>query len=108
MIDRLSDPRNEILFSAVSGWEISIKKSLGRLLLPRETGSTGAFLSAAISAHQLIVLPITLPAAVAAGELPAHHNDPFDRLLIAQARALKIPVATPDPAFQPYDVETLW
>ena len=65
--------------SAATAWEISIKKAIGKLSAPDD-------LESALFASQFEVLPITIPHALAAGLLPNHHDDPFDRMLVAQAR----------------------
>jgi PIN domain nuclease of toxin-antitoxin system len=101
----LFDRRNEVYLSAASGWEIAIQRQLGRLKLP--TG-TVAFLADALTAYSIVALPITLEHAIRAGELPLHHKDPFDRLLIAQAEIENLTLATPDRAMAPYGVSTLW
>ena len=101
----LLDRRNEILLSAASGWEISLKWRLGRLQLRAEPA---AFIAEAVSAHALAHLPVSMAHAVRAGDLPLHHKDPFDRMLIAQAEIESVALATPDAAFGRYRVETLW
>jgi len=104
-LEVLRDPDHEILLSVVTGWEIAIKRKLGRLVLP---GRTSTFLADAAASHDLATLAVTMEHAVAAGELPLHHKDPFDRLLVAQAEIEQLVVATPDPAFRSYGVRTLW
>ncbi len=96
---------NDIVLSAASGWEISIKRKLGRIELPLATAS---FIADALSAHAITVLPITMAHAIRAGDLPLHHKDPFDRLIIAQADIENIPVATPDRNFSAYPIEAVW
>ena len=89
----------------VTGWEIAIKRKVGRLELP---GRTATFLADAVAGHDLSTLAVTMEHAVGAGELPLHHKDPFDRLLVAQAQIEQLVVATPDPAFRRYGVRTVW
>lgn len=101
----LRDPENEVVLSAVTGWEIAIKRTLRRIEIP---GTTSAFLTDAIARHDLVVLDVTMHHAVAAGELPLHHKDPFDRLLVAQARLEGLSVASPDRVFRRYGVRTMW
>ena len=83
--------------SAVSIWEIEIKRALGKLWLEDDivdiAGRTG-----------FTPLAITWDHAAEAGRLPAHHADPFDRLLIAQARTEALPILTADRQFATYDV----
>ena len=68
----------------------------------------GADLVAEISASDFLELPITGHHAQRAGTLPRHHDDPFDRMLVAQAQLEGLTCVTRDPAFQPYDVPTIW
>lgn len=94
------DGRNEVLVSAVSAWEITIKKALGRLRAPDD-------LPDQLAARRLVPLDVTIAHALAVGDLPAHHADPFDRLLIAQARTDRLTLVTRDPHIRLYEVETL-
>jgi PIN domain nuclease of toxin-antitoxin system len=100
----LEDPGTDLLLSAASSWEIAIKFSLGRLPLPT---APSRYVPERI--RVLAVTPVAVDHAqvLAAADLPPHHDDPFDRLLIAQAQALRIPVVTADRSFESYDVEVL-
>lgn len=98
----ITDPTNIVLVSAASIWEIAIKASLGRLDLH------GADVVAEIAANRFIELPITAAHAAAAAALPRHHDDPFDRMLIAQAQIEHLRCVTRDEAFSAYRVPTLW
>jgi PIN domain nuclease of toxin-antitoxin system len=89
-----------VAVSAVSGWEISIKQSLGKLRAPTN-------LVDQIDINNFVALPVTFDDGLAAGALPRHHRDPFDRMLIAQARAGGWTVVTRDPKFSAYDVNIL-
>src|SRR5262245_50050690 len=98
--DSIRSPLNDVLVSAATVWELAIKRVLGRLEAPDDmvgvmerTGFSG--------------LPITLADAEAAAGLPLHHADPFDRMLVAQARRVGAIVVTRDPAFALYGIETL-
>lgn len=75
----IADGKNTVYVSAAVAWEIAIKKALGKLDAPDD-------LEAAIAANRFLPLPITIPHALAVAALPPIHSDPFDRLLIAQAR----------------------
>src|ERR1700753_1896710 len=75
----ISDGKNTVYISAAVAWEIAIKKSLGKLDAPHD-------LEAVIQANRFLPLPVTVTHALAVGSLPDHHRDPFDRLLIAQAK----------------------
>lgn len=87
----------QVYVSAVSGWEIAIKTALGRLR-PRRT------LQQAIVDSGFEELPLRLSHAEVLSQLPRHHRDPFDRMLIAQALADRLTIVTRDSAFAAYDV----
>jgi PIN domain nuclease of toxin-antitoxin system len=78
----ISDGRNEVLVSAVSGWEIAVTSALGRLELP---DPPDRFVPQQLRDNAFETLPITMSHALAVSRLPDLHRDPFDRLLIAQA-----------------------
>jgi PIN domain nuclease of toxin-antitoxin system len=90
--------------SAVSAWEIAIKLHSGRLTL-REP--LDRWLPAAIESSGFGTLTVTLSHAIAVASLPAHHADPFDRLLIVQAQLEHLTIVTSDTAFEDYDVRIL-
>lgn len=96
----IEDPGADVLVSAASVWEISIKRALGKL-------RTGDDLLEAIHGSGFAPLPIALEHAELAGGLPAHHHDPFDRMLIAQAQALELVIVTRDRSFEQYEVSLL-
>jgi PIN domain nuclease of toxin-antitoxin system len=96
--ETILSPRNTILISAASAWEIAIKRALGRLTFPLER--LDAVLEEAGFSH----LPITATHAVEAGSLPRHHADPFDRMLVAQARTEDLLLASDDPRVAAYPV----
>jgi PIN domain nuclease of toxin-antitoxin system len=75
----IADGKNTVYVSATVAWEIAIKKALGKLDAPDD-------LEVALSANRFLPLPVTIPHALAVATLPLIHSDPFDRLLIAQAR----------------------
>jgi PIN domain nuclease of toxin-antitoxin system len=101
----LSDPQHEIYFSAASVWEIAIKAALGKLQLPgppatvvpRETARLG-----------LRPLPVNSLHALAVYDLPAGRGDPFDRLLVAQARIEGLTLITSDREIRNYSPQILW
>jgi len=101
----LSSRSSKLYLSAVSSWEIAIKLALGSLILLRRPSE---FIPDAMRALTIQALDITHSHALAAGELPPHHRDPFDRILIAQARAENMALLTADRALAKYDVETLF
>jgi PIN domain nuclease of toxin-antitoxin system len=98
--DAISAPESLVAVSAASAWEISIKKALGKLAAPDDLG-------AQVTRHQFTPLAITIAHALAAGSLPRHHEDPFDRMLIAQAQAEDLTIVTRDPRLRLYGVATL-
>jgi PIN domain nuclease of toxin-antitoxin system len=87
--------------SAATGWEISIKVAQGRIRLHESFRTM-------IAADDFTELPVTLRHAEEFERLPRHHGDPFDRLLIAQARAEGATIVTHDRAFEAYGVPVIW
>jgi PIN domain nuclease of toxin-antitoxin system len=98
----LRDSDNEVLVSAASLWEIGIKYANGRLPLPK---APGEYLPTALARTRFEVLPVLAEHAYAVADLPLHHKDPFDRLIIAQAKVEGVPVVSDDPWFKVYGVE---
>jgi PIN domain nuclease of toxin-antitoxin system len=96
----LDDPDNILLLSAVVPWEISIKRSLRRLQ------ATDAYLELLTAGAR--ALPVTIAHAKAVEQLPRHHGDPFDRLLIAQAQLEDAAIVTADERIGRYDVTIVW
>jgi len=97
----LAAPDNKVFVSAVTAWEIAIKHALGRLKFPLDRFD-GIMFRMGFDA-----LPILPAHAIAAGALPRHHDDPFDRMLIAQAQVEALTLASRDQAFGRYDVRIL-
>ena len=102
--DVISGPGNTVYVSAASVWEIAIKVGLGRLAA---RANVAAWLPAALRENRLTPLPISIEHAAAVEALPPHHTDPFDRLLVTQARAEDLWLMTSDPVMQRYDVRVL-
>lgn len=100
----VEDIDNELLLSAASSWEISIKYSLGRLSLPEEPAR---FVPSRIQSTAVSPVAVEHRHVLAVSELPMHHRDPFDRLLVAQARVLGVPLATADGGLASYEVSLL-
>lgn len=96
--DIVSDGRNEVLFSAVSVWEIAIKVRLGR----RDFGFEPDVVLSAAKATGFAELPIDARAGLLLRHLPDHHHDPFDRLLVAQAIEAGVELITSDAALPAY------
>lgn len=99
--EQISDSSNKVFVSAVSVWEIEIKRKKGQLKTPEN-------LLQAIIDTQFSFLSITEHHAVKAASLPEHHKDPFDRLLIAQAILEKMVIITSDTQFLKYGVAVLF
>jgi PIN domain nuclease of toxin-antitoxin system len=97
----LADCDARVMVSVASLWEIAIKHAAGRLHFPMD------HLNAQLESMVMQVLDITLPHALAAAALPPHHNDPFDRMLIAQARMEALLLVTADAMIPTYEVGTL-
>lgn len=103
-LELLEDPSTMRLVSAVVGWEITIKHGLGRLVLPVPPQQ---WVPTRIERGAMTAMAVEMSHVLGVAELPAHHRDPFDRLLISQARQLGVPVVSADPIFGSYDVELL-
>ena len=98
--DAIADPDNFVMVSAASAWEISIKKALGKLSAPDD-------LEQQVDEGGFAPLPISIAHGLAAGQLPRHHDDPFDRMLIAQAFGEALTIVTHDKRFSDYEVALL-
>ena len=97
----IRDPRHSVFISSVSAVEIAIKKQLGKLDAPEHLGDE-------IVPRGLIELPFTFLHGEQMATLPPHHADPFDRMLIAQARVESLTLITHDRKFDGYAVKILW
>lgn len=87
-----------VYVSAASTWEIEIKRAIGKLEAPDD-------LQEAMIANQFLTQPITVAHSIAAARLPRHHDDPFDRMLIAQAKLENFMLLTSDRRLKSYDVK---
>jgi PIN domain nuclease of toxin-antitoxin system len=101
----IADGRNEIYFSAASAWEIAIKTGKGRLSLPEEPGH---YVASRMHLHRFLALPVQISHALRVYDLPPHHADPFDRLLIAQCLMESLPLITKDAEIKKYKLEIVW
>ena len=99
-LEAINDPANEVFVSVASVWEISIKRSTGKLDAPDD-------LVTQIERSHFVRLPITFGHADLAGRLPPHHRDPFDRMLVAQAQVEDLVLVTRDRFIPRYEVETM-
>ena len=98
--EALEDAQNEVFASSVSGWEIAVKRSLGKLNAPDN-------LEAGVKEQDFTPLNLTFLHAEQAGALPPHHGDPFDRMLIAQAQVEGLIVVTRDARIPLYGIRTM-
>ena len=96
----IRDPGNDVVISASTIWELAIKRTKGRIELTLD-------LTAAVQAAGFTGLPVTSEDAERASALPAHHQDPFDRMLVAHAQRLGAIVVTRDRALSAYEVHIL-
>ena len=98
--EALEDAQNDVFVSAVSGWEIAVKRALGKLEAPDD-------LEAGIRQQGFLPLHLTFLHAERAGALPPHHGDPFDRMLVAQAQVEGLVVVTRDARIPLYGIRTM-
>jgi PIN domain nuclease of toxin-antitoxin system len=103
--DILTDPETEPILSIASIWEMQIKVSLGKLSLRTALPD---LVNDEVSNNRIKLLPIALIHIYAVGDLPLHHKDPFDRLLIAQSMMEEIAIVSIDEKFDAYGVDRLW
>ncbi len=101
----IADGGNTLYLSAATAWEIAIKAAKGRLELPEPADR---YVSSRLTYYHFTPLPIELSHALEVYNLPPHHNDPFDRLLVAQAMLERVPILSADAALAAYEVETIW
>jgi PIN domain nuclease of toxin-antitoxin system len=102
VVSSLESPANDLILSAASSWEIAIKYALGRLPLPEPPSR---YVPSRMAASGTRGLAVEHAHTLRVAELPAHHRDPFDRLLVAQAQVERLILVTVDRQFEPYDVE---
>ena len=100
----VQDAGNELLLSAASSWEIAVKYALGKLPLPVPPLE---YVPSRMAATRVVGLAVEHAHALQVSVLAAHHRDPFDRLLVAQAIVERIPILTADAQLAAYDVELL-
>ena len=101
----IGDENNRVYLSVASLWEMEIKISLGKLHLARPFDS---LLPQQLALNHIDLLDIAIEHAAVVATLPFHHRDPFDRLLIAQAKSEAIPIVGSDAAFDAYPITRLW
>ena len=101
----LQDPDNEVILSVVSLWEMQIKIQLGKLNLRDDLE---LMLKIQQEQNHISLISVTLPHILELKNLPLHHKDPFDRILIAQAINYKLAIVGCDIAFDAYSVQRIW
>lgn len=101
----ICDPANEIEISPASYWEIAIKISIGKYTLPLPYQQ---FVESQLAANDFRILHIEPKHTAQLVEMPLHHRDPFDRLLIAQSLSENLPIVSADSKFGAYGVNRLW
>jgi PIN domain nuclease of toxin-antitoxin system len=105
VFNTISDEKNQIFVSLVSIWEITIKSQIGKLNLRDDVSN---IFSEQEEKNNFSLLKIELPHVLKVGELPLHHRDPFDRLLIAQSMVEDFTLLSKDENFNAYPVTVLW
>ena len=101
----IEDGHNEIYLSAASAWEIALKSSKGRLILPEPPDE---YVANRLRRHRFLPLAIELSHALQVYHLPDIHSDPFDRLLVAQSQLEQLPLLTADAEIRRYDAQVIW
>ena len=101
----IGDGANEVLLSAASAWEIAIKCARGRLTLPDDPG---AYVADRMAKNRFLPLPVQISHALQVFKLADVHQDPFDRLLVAQSQLEDIPILTADTMIPQYEVSIIW
>ena len=103
--DILESGDEEVYFSAASIWELSLKLRLGKLGFPEPPAR---YIPKRLGQQGILTLSVTPTHALAVYDLPSHHTDPFDRLLIAQALIEGLVILTADRAFEKYQPQLVW
>jgi PIN domain nuclease of toxin-antitoxin system len=104
-LEILANSHQEIYLSAASSWEIAIKTRLGKFQLPEPPGR---YVPKRLAEQGIRSLPISQDHSLRVYDLPAHHSDPFDRMIIVQALVEKMTVLTSDRAFEKYPIDVVW
>jgi PIN domain nuclease of toxin-antitoxin system len=101
----LNDRSSNLVLSDVTVWEISLKWSAGKMVLPDPPSS---WIENQVELWHMTRLPIDVASIYKSTELPSHHKDPFDRLMVAQALVHRLVIVTPDESVAAYPVSTIW
>lgn len=100
----ITDGSNTVFISAATAWELSIKAALGKLDALQLVMDFSTYLEE----EGFVELPIAISHAIRAGLLPVYHKDPFDRLLVAQAQELSVPIVSSDQGLDSYGIIRIW
>jgi PIN domain nuclease of toxin-antitoxin system len=103
--EAISEPENALFISAASVREIGIKVGLGKLELSMDYNE---WMTTSLENLQAILLPVTVEYAARQSTLPFHHQDPFDRMIVAQAQVENLTVVSRDEALDPYGINRTW
>ena len=101
----IAEIENDIFLSSASLWEIALKTSIGKLDLGKPFDE---LIPEQLITNEITLLPIGIQALSVLTKLPFHHRDPFDRLLIAQSIAEKLPIISKDNQFSSYSIDLIW
>jgi PIN domain nuclease of toxin-antitoxin system len=104
ILDILKDPENNIFVSVAPFWEIAIKISIKKLILPVNLDQ----LIEETLSNDIVIKNIDLNHILAVSELPYHHGDPFDRIIIAQAMVDNLTIISTDTSFKKYSLVSIW
>jgi len=99
------DPDNKLYLSIASVWEMAIKSGLKKLKLPLPIDQ---YIASRTKNHDIVILDLTIEHIAVVENLPYHHKDPFDRLLISQCISEKLPILSSDRMFSAYPVKIVW
>ena len=103
--EEIADMSQAVFLSAVTSWEVAIKAAGGKLKLPEPPNS---YVPRRMADQGIRPLPVSHPHALAVFGLPAHHRDPFGRMLVAQAQIEDMILVTADRILEKYPIEILW
>lgn len=104
-LEVIASAEEEIYLSAASSWEIAIKTRLGKFQLPEPPGR---YVPKRLAEQGIRSLPINQDHSLRVYDLPSHHSDPFDRMIIAQAMVEQMTVLTSDRQFEKYPIDVIW
>jgi PIN domain nuclease of toxin-antitoxin system len=96
---------NELFLSVASVWEIVIKVQIGKLPLP---SPVAGYVKRQLAVNRVQTLPVSFEHVLRVEQLPLHHGDPFDRILVAQSMEEKMPIISGDPIFKKYPAKLMW